>query len=56
MKPTSDLINTARGELVDEGALYRALQEGRIAGATSDVFTQEPPTGNPLFKLDNFTL
>jgi phosphoglycerate dehydrogenase-like enzyme len=54
MKPTSYLINTARGELVDEEALYRALREGWIAGAASDVFTQEPPTGNPLLELDNF--
>jgi len=54
MKPTSYLINTARGELVDEEALYRALREGWIAGAASDVFVQEPPTGNPLLELDNF--
>jgi len=54
MKSTSYLVNTARGELVDEEALHRALQEGWIAGAASDVFTQEPPTGNPLLKLDNF--
>jgi D-3-phosphoglycerate dehydrogenase len=54
MKPTSYLINTARGELVDEEALYRALREGWIAGAASDVFIQEPPTGNPLLELDNF--
>ncbi len=54
MKPTSCLINTARGELVDEEALYRALREGWIAGAASDVFTQEPPAGNPLLELDNF--
>lgn len=54
MKPTSCLINTARGELVDEEALHRALREGWIAGAASDVFVQEPPTGNPLLELDNF--
>lgn len=54
MKPTSYLINTARGELVDEGALYRALKEGWIAGAASDVFVEEPPTGSPLLELDSF--
>jgi D-3-phosphoglycerate dehydrogenase len=54
MKPTSYLINTARGELVDEVALYRALREGWITGAASDVFAQEPPAGNPLLELDNF--
>ena len=54
MKPTAYLINTARGELVDEGALFRALKEGWILGAASDVFAQEPPLGSPLLGLDNF--
>jgi D-3-phosphoglycerate dehydrogenase len=54
MKPTSYLINTARGELVDEGALYRALQEGWIAGAAMDAFKEEPATDSPLVRLDNF--
>ena len=54
MKPTSYLINTARGELVDEDALYRALQEGWIAGAAMDAFKEEPATASPLVGLDNF--
>jgi D-3-phosphoglycerate dehydrogenase len=54
MKPTAYLINTARGELVEEAALYDALKEGRIAGAASDVFVREPPGENPLLTLDNF--
>lgn len=54
MKPTSYLINTARGELVDEEALLVALQEGWIAGATMDAFKEEPATGSPLVKLNNF--
>jgi glycerate dehydrogenase len=52
MKPTAILINTARGGLVDERALARALQEGWIAGAGIDVLTTEPPReGNPLLEL-----
>jgi glyoxylate reductase len=54
MKRTAYLINNARGPIVDEKALYRALKEGRIAGAGLDVFEQEPtPVDNPLLKLDN---
>lgn len=57
MKPSAVLINTARGGIVEEGALYRALKEGRIAGAGLDVFDQEPPSpNNPLFTLDNVVL
>ena len=54
MKPTAYLINTARGGMVDEEALYDALTSGSIAGAGIDVFAIEPPKpDHPLFQLDN---
>lgn len=53
MKPTAFLINTARGVLVDEDALYDALKNRRIAGAGLDVYKKEPPLGSPLLELDN---
>lgn len=52
MKPTAYLINTARGGIVDEKALIRALKEGWIKGAALDTFEKEPPPiDNPLWKL-----
>ena len=57
MKPTSYLINTARGPVVDQKALTKALQERRIAGAGLDVLEQEPPDpGDPILALDNVIL
>lgn len=57
MKPTAYFLNTSRGPVVDEAALYKALKEGWIAGAGLDVFEKEPPDkDNPLFTLDNVVL
>jgi glycerate dehydrogenase len=54
MKPSAFLLNTSRGQLIDESALAKALNEGRIAGAGLDVLAVEPPTAdNPLLRAKN---
>ena len=52
-KPTAVIVNAARGGIVDEAALARALADGRIGAAGLDVFAKEPCTDSPLFGLDN---
>ncbi len=56
MKPTAFLINTARGNLVDEDALYEALVSGRIAGAGVDAWTTEPMVDRRWAELDNVVM
>ena len=56
MNPTAMFVNTARGEVVDEEGLIRALREGKIAGAALDVRSKEPPDPNPLCEMDNVIL
>jgi lactate dehydrogenase-like 2-hydroxyacid dehydrogenase len=56
MRPEAFLINTARGNIVDEAALTEALRQGRIAGAGLDVFENEPDITPGLLELDNVTL
>ncbi|WP_285117353.1 phosphoglycerate dehydrogenase [Leifsonia sp. fls2-241-R2A-40a] len=53
MKSTAFIVNVARGGLIDEDALYRALTTGTIAGAGLDVFVSEPPQESPLLELPN---
>jgi D-3-phosphoglycerate dehydrogenase len=54
MKKGVRIINAARGGVVDEEALYKALKAGKVAAAALDVFEKEPPENSPLFSLDNF--
>ena len=56
MKKNAILINTARGELVDEDALYKSLKEEKIAAAAFDVFFDEPPKNNNLLNHNNFLM
>jgi len=57
MKPQARIINCARGGIIDESALYKALKEKKIAGAALDVYEKEPPPkDSPLFELDNIVL
>ncbi len=57
MKRSAYLINTARGSIINEKALYKALEEKWIAGAALDVMEKEPPDwGNPLLELDNLII
>jgi phosphoglycerate dehydrogenase-like enzyme len=57
MKRDAIIVNTCRGPVIEENALYDALKSSRIAGAGLDVMTEEPPKENhPLFSLPNVTL
>ncbi len=56
MKPSAVLVNTARGPIVDEDALVRALRDGTIAGAALDVYEREPEVHEGLLSLDNVVL
>jgi D-3-phosphoglycerate dehydrogenase len=53
MKPRVWIVNTSRGRVVDEKAMYEALMSGKVAGYATDVFENEPPVGSPLLTLPN---
>jgi len=53
MKAGARIVNCARGGIVDEEALLEAIKEGKIAGAALDVWSKEPPAGNPLLEMEN---
>ncbi len=56
MKPNCILVNTARGGLIDESALVKALKNGVIQGAGLDVFNSEPPEDEEIYNLDNLIM
>jgi D-3-phosphoglycerate dehydrogenase / 2-oxoglutarate reductase len=56
MKPTTRLINCARGGIMDEQAVAGAVKEGKLAGAAFDVYTEEPPKNSPLVGVENIIL
>ena len=56
MKPDAFIVNTARGEVIDEAALARILSENKIAGAGLDVFEREPAVNSDLIGLENVVL
>lgn len=56
MKNTAYIINTSRGGIINENALYNALKDKKIAGAALDAFEEEPPLNSKLFELDNVIL
>jgi D-3-phosphoglycerate dehydrogenase len=56
LKPGAIVLNVARGGIVDEAALAKALRDGRVGGAAIDVYEREPPTGSPLLAAPNVVL
>jgi D-3-phosphoglycerate dehydrogenase len=56
MKPGVRIVNCARGGIINEAALAKAVADGKVTGAAVDVFTKEPPTGNPLLEQERIIL